>query len=411
MPPKPKPWSFVALLWVAYFINYVDRQVVFSILPVLRAELHFTSTQLGLIGSIFIWVYSLCNPVAGRIADRTRPELLLPASLALWSVATLATGLSGSVAGLLFWRGVMGLTEGIYFPAAVSAIGSVHSGATRSRAIALHGSAQFAGIAAGGWFGGWVAEAWGWRWGFVALAVAGFAYAPLLRLGIGALGALPAPQPRQQATPRRPPALNARCYWALSFAFFVLCTMLWMLYAWLPAFIYERYHLTLAESGFTATLFLQAGSAAGILSGGALADAVSRRFPAGRFYLAALGLLLCSPLAYATVAVHSVPLLQVASAGFGFFAGLMMSNVIASAYDVIAPSQYGFGAGALTMIGGLAGGLAIFSVGRWKESLGVEALMACGSIAGVLAALVLAAVAVTQFQADRRRLGLAEIAT
>lgn len=54
MPPKPKPWAFVALLWVAYFINYVDRQVVFSILPVLRDELHFSSTQLGLIGSIFI---------------------------------------------------------------------------------------------------------------------------------------------------------------------------------------------------------------------------------------------------------------------------------------------------------------------------------------------------------------------
>lgn len=408
MPPKPKPWAFVALLWVAYFINYVDRQVVFSILPVLRDELHFSSTQLGLIGSIFIWVYSLCNPVAGRIADRVRAELLLPATVALWSVATLATGLSGSVAGLLFWRGVMGVTEGFYFPAAVRAIGSVHSGATRSRAIALHGSAQFAGIAAGGWFGGWVAEGWGWRWGFVALAAAGFAYAPLLRLGIGAL---PAPHAQQQAGPGRPAALNARCYWALSFAFFVLCTMLWMLYAWLPEFVYERYHLTLAESGFTATLFLQAGSAAGILSGGALADWISRRFPAGRFYIASLGLLLCSPLAYATVAVHSVPLLKLASAGFGFFAGLMMSNVIASAYDVIVPSQYGFGAGALTMIGGLAGGLAIFSVGRWKESVGVEALMAYGSVAGILAGLVLAAVAVTQFQADRRRIGLAEVAT
>jgi len=111
------------------------------------------------------------------------------------------------------------------------------------------------------------------------------------------------------------------------------------------------------------------------------------------------------------VALHSIPLFKVASAGFGFFAGLMMSNVIASAYDVIVPSQYGFGAGALTMIGGLAGGLAIFSVGKWKESLGVEALMAYASVAGILVALALAAVALTQFKGDRRRIGLAEVPT
>ncbi len=400
-----RAWTIVAALWLAYFINYVDRQAVFSILPVLREDLHFTNAQLGLIGSIFIWVYSLCCPPAGRLADRVRRELMIPLSMILWSLATLATGLSRSVASFLFWRGMMGVTEGLYFPAAVSAIGSAHPGATRSRAIAIHGSAQFAGIAAGGWFGGWMAEAWGWRWGFAALAVVGFLYAPALRLG---LGRLPAAKAGQQSGSRPRDVLSARCYWALAAAFFTLCTMLWMLYAWLPDFIYERYGLSLAESGFAATLFLQAGSAAGILLGGALADWVSQRVRAGRFYVASLGLLLCSPLAYATVAVDSLALLKIASAGFGFFAGLMMSNIIASAYDVIAASNYGFGAGALTMIGGLAGGLAIYSVGRWKEPLGVETLMACGSAAGVLSALLLAIVVAAQFDRDRRLVESAE---
>jgi MFS family permease len=394
-----RPWTIVALLWLAYWINYVDRQAVFSILPVLREELGFTNAQLGLIGSIFIWVYSLCCPPAGRLADRARREVIIPLSMVLWSLATLATGLSRSVAEFLFWRGMMGVTEGLYFPAAVSAIGSVHPGATRSRAIAIHGSAQFAGIAAGGWLGGWMAESWGWRWGFAALAVLGVLYAPLLRLG---LGRLPAANVRQDSGSRPRDVLAARCYGALALAFFMFCTMLWMLYAWLPNFIYERYGLSLAASGFTATLFLQAGSAAGILLGGALADGVARSVPAGRFYVASLGLLLCSPLAYATVAVNSLALLKVASAGFGFFAGFMMSSIIASAYDVIAAANYGFGAGALTMIGGLAGGLAIYSVGRWKESLGVETLLAWGSAAGVFSALLLALVVATQFDRDRR---------
>lgn len=403
-----KPWIIVGLLWLAYFINYVDRQAVFSILPVLQKELHFSNAQLGLIGSVFIWVYSLCCLPAGRLADRVRRELLVPASLALWSLATLATGLSRSVETFLFWRGVMGLAEGLYFPAAVSLIGAVHPGPTRSRAISIHGSAQLAGIAAGGWFGGWMADVWGWRWGFVVLAAVGVAYAPILRLG---LGHLPAVKPDNKSISRPLDVLAARCYWALSVAFFMFCTMLWMLYAWLPNFIYERYGLSLAESGFTATLYLQAGSAGGILSGGAIADWVARRIGAGRFYVAALGLLLCSPLAYFTVATHSLGLLKAASAGFGFFAGLMMSNTVASAYDVIAPSNYGFGAGALTMMGGLAGGLAIFSVGKWKESVGVESLMGWGVLAGLVAAVLLAAVAATQFQSDRRRAGLPQPGT
>jgi len=402
MTADTRPWRVVALLWLAYFINYVDRQVVFSIFPVLREELGFTSVELGLIGSVFLWTYSLACPLAGRMADRFRRDRLIAASVALWSAATLATGMSRSVAGLLFWRGVVGLTESLYFPAAASAIGSLHGGRTRSRAIALHGSAQFAGIAAGGWFGGWMAEAWGWRRGFAALAATGVCYLPLLVLG---LGRLPAPPREHDAGPRRSGALAARSYWALAGAFFVLCVLLWMLYAWLPSFVHERHGLGLAESGFTATVFLQAGSAAGILCGGALADSLIGRVRAGRFYVAAVGLLVCSPLAYAIVAAPSLALMKIACVGFGLFAGLTMSNTIAGAYDVIAPAHHGLAAGTLTLIGGLGGGISTYSVGRWKDTFGVEMLMACGSAAGVLAAVALAAVVAERFANDRRHAG------
>src|SRR5262252_5615258 len=62
-------WAMVALLWVAYFLNYTDRQIVFSVYPALRKELHFTNAQLGLIGSLFLWVYAMGMGISGRIAD------------------------------------------------------------------------------------------------------------------------------------------------------------------------------------------------------------------------------------------------------------------------------------------------------------------------------------------------------
>src|SRR5215472_2950875 len=239
-------WAMVGLLWFAYLLNYLDRQVVFSIFPVLRSDLHFSDAQLGLVGTMFTWVYSLCMPVTGRLADRVRRDRLVVCSLVLWSLATLGTGLAASAGGFLFWRAVMGVTESLYVPAALAAIAVLHPGGTRSKALAIHSSAQFAGIIAGGWYGGWAADHIGWRTGFALLAVAGAVYAAFLwkvfprqRIEIRHV--------RRASTPGD--IFKSPCYATLAVAFFAFCTMLWMLYAWFPNFIYERYHLSMTESG------------------------------------------------------------------------------------------------------------------------------------------------------------------
>lgn len=393
-------WAVVAILWFAYLLNYIDRQVVFSILPALRSDLGFTNAELGLVGSMFLWVYALSSPLAGRLVDRLPRERMVAASLILWSLATLGTALSGSPASFLFWRAVMGLTEALYFPAAVSLLGAVHPGATRSRALALHGSAQLAGIAVGGWFGGFAADTFGWRSGLLALAAAGVLYAPVTLL---ALPRLPVASPASRSVAGPAQLVRATCYAALLVAFFNFCILLWMLYAWLPNWIYERYGLSMAASGFTATIYLQASSAVGILSGGVLGDWVVRRLPAGRFYVAALGLLAASPFAYLTLAAPSLGWLKLAAAGFGLFAGLVMANTVASAYEVIAPENHGLAAGTLNFVGGLSGGLAVFLAGRWKDSVGVGTLMGFAAAASGAAAVLLAAVVALRFAQDRRR--------
>lgn len=396
-------WRIVAFLWVTYLINYVDRQVVFSIFPVLRGDLGFSEAELGLIGSVFTWVYSLCMPLTGRVADLVpRPRVVL-SSLVLWSLATLGTGLSGSVTAFLVWRGVMGVTESLYVPAALGLIASLHGAASRSKALAIHGTAQLAGIVAGGWYGGWAAETIGWRRGFFLLAGTGVAYALVLARVLRGLGTSRSVRRGPAAAPLD--VFGSRCYLVLALAFFTFCAMLWMLYAWLPDFVRARYGLSLAQSGFTATFYLQTGSALGVLAGGVLADRVVKRFAAGRFYVAGLGLLACAPLAYLTLAVSSLRLLALAAAGFGLLAGFMIANVFASAYDVISERNYGFGAGVLNLVGGLAGGAAIFITGLWKDSYGFATLMRWVASSAMAAASLMLLVAIVRFDADRRRLG------
>jgi predicted MFS family arabinose efflux permease len=394
-------WMVVGFLWVAYFLNYMDRQTVFSIYPALRRDLHFTDAQLGLVGSTFLWVYALCLTVSGRLADLMRRERIVIASLILWSVAMLGAGSSGSVVAFLFWRGMIGLTESLYFPAAVGLIAVMHPGATRSRALSVHSTAQVCGIVAAGSYGGWAADHIGWRAGFFAIAVAGIGYAFVLCAG---LRNVPRRSAVQAARPTSPmDVMRSRCYRAYVLAFFMFCMMLWMLYAWLPDYIYEHYHLSMTESGFTATVYLQTSSAVGILTGGVLADWLVKRIRFGRFCISSAGLLLCAPFAYLALATTSLAALKLCAASFGFFAGSLMSNNVASVYDVTAEANYGFAVGWLNVLGGMAGATAAFLAGLWKQSVGIVTMMGWVAFGACCAAGWLIWVTLANFEKDRSR--------
>ena len=391
-------WAIVTLLWISYCLNYIDRQAVFSIYPALRNELAFSNTQFGLIGSTFTWTYSVCMVGTGRMADVLRSDRVILCSLILWSLATLGTALSGSAGVFLFWRALMGVTESLYVPAALSLIVALHGPATRSRALGIHLTAQLAGIVAGGWWGGWAADRIGWRNGFAWMGAAGLLYAALLW---APFRRLPELRPRVRASARdASPAelLRSSCYLALLMAFFAYCAMLWMIYAWLPDFIYERYGLSMAQSGLAATLYLQTSTAAGVLLGTAAVDRLAARFPAARLYLVGAGLLCCAPFAALALGSPSLAILKLSAAGFGLFGGCMMGNVYPAAYDVVDRRNYGFAIGVLNLFGGLAGGTAIFLAGLWKASLGIGPLMTAAAVFSVAAAAVLLSVSRLRFR-------------
>jgi MFS family permease len=377
----------VGLLWLVFLINYIDRQIIFSIYPALSRDLKFSNAQLGLIGSVFISIYALSSIPMGRIADLFRRDRLIVASLVLWSGATLGTGLSHSVSVFLFWRGVMGITEALYLPAAAGLIGELHPGSTRSRALSLHGTAQMTGIVIGGWSGGWIADRFGWRYAFILLSVLGLAYAPIIARSLGKI-----PRTGRKTTNRATPGDLARsnCYLGFALAFSAYCIMLWMVYAWLPDFLYGRFKLSMAESGLRATLYVQISTAIGVVASGALADWAVKRVPPARFYAAGFGILISAPFASMIFHFDSLSWVTIACLGFGLFAGGLHGNVVSAAYDVVPRENYGIAVGALNTIGGLAGGVAVLFAGIWKESVGIPALMGgAATFAAAAAALFL----------------------
>src|SRR5580700_6784088 len=211
-------WIVTGTLWLTFFLSYLDRQAVFSIFPILKQELHFTDAQLGLVGSIFIWVYSFCFIFSGRLADVFRGDRLIMSSVALWSLTMLGTATSASVGGFLFWRGMIGVTESLYFPAGIALLAKVHPHSTRARALSIHCTAPICGIAVGGWLGGWMGEHLGWRPGFSALGLIGIAYVPVLFAILRRVPHSRGEVSRVSALPVE--VFRSRCYLAQTLAFF-----------------------------------------------------------------------------------------------------------------------------------------------------------------------------------------------
>src|SRR5207248_2687295 len=110
-----------------------------------------------------LWVYGLCSPIAGILGDRVAKSRLVVGSLVLWSTFTVLTGLSPNGSFLLGCRAMLGVSESLFMPAAYALMAAAHGTRTRSRAIAIFGTSQLIGVAAGGSISAWIAERLNWR--------------------------------------------------------------------------------------------------------------------------------------------------------------------------------------------------------------------------------------------------------
>src|SRR5208282_6817711 len=181
-------WYVVGMLWSISFFDYADRQGIFSLFPLLEKEMHLTPIQLGLLGSVFAWIYGLGAPFAGYIVDRVRRKAAMLGGLYTWSMVTVAAALSRSFRHLFSFMAVEGVAETIYIPSAMSMISDYHGKATRSRAMGILQTSVYVGTIGGGFLAGLIGEHYGWRWSFILLGELGFV------LGLILLGPLRAPQ-------------------------------------------------------------------------------------------------------------------------------------------------------------------------------------------------------------------------
>ncbi len=398
----------VAFMWVAYFLNYCDRQAVFSMTGSLKTDLKMTDTQLGLVGAIFLWVYAFGCPIAGQIGDRLSKRLLVVLSLVIWSLVTVATGFAGTAVIMLGLRAAMGISESLFMPTAIALTANAHTPDRRSRAIAALTTAQIAGTVAGSWFGGWMADRGEWRAAFFILGAVGVLYAVPYFLFLRTVDEHPAGAAKTSGRSLAASVLTRiPTFLLLCLVFPIFVFGLWLLYGWLPTFLREKFALTQADAAFNATVYLQATTAVGLLGGGVFADTLYRRTKASRLWLMTASLILCAPCLHYLGSSDTLLATRLAAAGFGLFSGLLMGNIFPAAFEVVPADTRASAVGILNFFGAIMSGFAALFGGMWKASLGIDRLLTVTALAYVAAGLSLVFGIKALFPRDHARIAVA----
>ncbi|MFN0079784.1 MAG: MFS transporter [Prosthecobacter sp.] len=169
-------WTICTLLFFATTINYIDRQILSLVKPLLDDELHWTNEQFGMVNSAFQAAYAIGLLGFGRLIDRFGTKIGYALSITLWSIAAMSHALVGSIAGFRWARMFLGVSEAGNFPAAIKTVAQWFPRSERAFATTLFNSGANVGAIIAPATIPFIAAAWGWRAAFVAAGLAGFVW-------------------------------------------------------------------------------------------------------------------------------------------------------------------------------------------------------------------------------------------
>jgi MFS transporter, ACS family, hexuronate transporter len=179
-PPRPFVshfrWFIVGLLLLATTINYIDRQILALLKPILDREMGWTNEQYGMVNSAFQTTYAISYVVFGWFIDRFGIKIGYAVSITMWSLAAAGHGLIGSVRGFMAARFALGAGEGGSFPACIKAVAYWFPQRERALAASLFNSGANVGPILAPAIVPWIALTFGWRTTFVVAGIVGMSW-------------------------------------------------------------------------------------------------------------------------------------------------------------------------------------------------------------------------------------------
>jgi MFS family permease len=174
-------WVLLGMMTALNVLNFVDRQLISSLAPLLMADLGLSRSQIGLlVGFAFVVFYTLVGMVLGVASDRWPRRAIIAWGLGLWSIMTFASGAARSFVQLALPRVLVGVGEATLTPAALSMLGDAFPPRRLGLATGIYYAGLPIGTALSLGVAGWVAPRFGWRVCFYAFGLIGLGVVGLL---------------------------------------------------------------------------------------------------------------------------------------------------------------------------------------------------------------------------------------
>ncbi|BCS54803.1 MFS transporter [Geobacter sp. SVR] len=300
----------LSMLLAVNLLNYIDRQVLFAVFPLLKSDLQLSDTALGFLGSVFMLSYLMTAPLFGWLGDHWSRLRLAAGGLVVWSLATALAGFAPGYRTLLAARAVVGVGEASFGTVSPGLISDFFPRERRGRVLSWFYVAIPVGSALGYLLGGMLGHRFGWHAAFLVVGVPGL----LLALPIALMREPPrggqdaAPDDEQEVKTggyaalfrNRSFVLNTLAMAAMTFAIGGLAQ-------WIPSFLYRTHALDVEKANTLFGAVTVLAGIAGTLTGGWLGDRWQKRTPRGYLLVSGWGFVIGAPLAAAAFLSTSLP--------------------------------------------------------------------------------------------------------
>jgi MFS family permease len=391
-------WFAFAMTIGLMVFDYVDRQVIVSLFPHLKAEWNLSDKQLGGLVSIVSITVALGGIPVALFADRVSRVKSIVAMAGAWSLATISCMFASGYGALFAARAVVGLGEAGYGSVGAGLIASHFPARVRGTLMAGFFASASVGSVLGVILGGVIADRWGWKAAFGVVGFPGLVLA-LLYLFVRDYKTVEL-TPRLEKARRSPGSVARHILRVLTRS----RTMLWVcigapaqlivvsaVWAWLPSYLVRTQGMTPKAAAIKASLVVLAG-AVGSVVWGAVVDRAGRRGPGAKLRSVAV---LCLATIVVICFAFGAPRLGIALSSEVQFAlillgGLLMTCTVgpasAAAIDVTHPGVRSTGASILSLFQNLFGlALGPFIAGALSDSIGLEAALTFTPLFGLIA--------------------------
>ncbi len=387
-------WTICALLFFATTINYIDRQVLGILAPVLQKDIGWNEIDYGYIVTAFQAAYAIGLLVFGRVIDKVGTKIGYTVSIALWSIAAMGHALVKTAFGFGVARFSLGLGESGNFPAAIKSTAEWFPKKERALATGIFNSGANIGAVVAPLVVPWLTLTWGWQEAFIFTGLLGFIWVVLWvwkyeiperhkRLSKAEFAYINSDPPEEEVV--KIPWLKLLKYkqtWAFVIGKFLTDPIWWFYLYWLPKFLNERYHLDLANLGLPLVVIYTMTSV-GSIGGGWLSGLFIKRgwtINKGRKIVMLISALLVVPIVFASVVPEwwAVLLIGLAAAAHQGWS----ANIFTTASDMFPKKAVASVVGLGGMAGSIGGMLIATAAGFILQITGGQYLalfIVCGS--------------------------------